>query len=212
MTNATPTLRRLLAATIFLLLTGGCYTVQPTTPTAQQRADQLARSVGQASGGANWPRIHTVAFNARANTDTVSSTDKPAVTVSTTAPDKDNPAELDAFKAWTNDTYWLIAPMKFFDPGVTREHLGEREVAGKTYQVLGLSFQNVGMTPGDRYNVYVDPLTSLIAFWDYMPNAETSMRASWERYQHPAGLKLSTYHQMGPRTISIENLSITTTD
>src|SRR5204863_8333517 len=130
MTNATPTLRRLLAATIFLLLTGGCYTVQPTTPTAQQRADQLARSVGQASGGANWPRIHTVAFNfvvregdqvkvnrahlwnARANTDTVSSTDKPAVTVSTTAPDKDNPAELDAFKAWTNDTYWLIAPMK----------------------------------------------------------------------------------------------------
>jgi hypothetical protein len=81
-------------------------------------------------------------------------------------------------------------------------------VAGKSFEVLGLSFKGVGMTPSDQYNMYVDPYTSLLSYWDYMPNADTKMLATWEQYRHVDGLKLATYHQMGTKTITIENLSV----
>jgi hypothetical protein len=215
----------LLTLTLLLATSGGCYSVQGNPPTNAQRADRLANGVALASGAAAWPNVRSIAFtftvregdavrvsrshvwDLKAGTDVVSAGDK-TTTIDLKNVDPNDPAQADAFKAWTNDTYWLIAPLKLYDPGVTREYVGRREVAGKTYEVLGLSFQNVGLTPGDRYNLYVDPYTSLIAFWDYMPNPETTMLASWEQYRHPQGLVLSTYHRMGPRTISIENLSV----
>jgi hypothetical protein len=213
------------AGLILLAMTGGCYTVNAARMTDAQRADQLARSVAMASGVNNWPRATSLSFtfvvhdgndlkvsrqhvwNIKAGTDTVSSGEK-STTVNIAKPDMNDPAQVEAFKAWTNDSYWLLAPLKLFDMGVTREALGRREVAGKTYEVLQLSFQGVGMTPGDRYNLYIDSFTSLVAYWDYMPSAETTMQATWEKYRHVEGLKLATFHKMGTKTIAIENLSV----
>lgn len=217
----------LLALTLLLAtLAGGCnYTVQGNPPTNAQRADRLANGVALASGAAALPYVRSIAFtftvregdavkvsrshvwDVKAGTDVVSVGDK-STTIDLKNVDQTDPAQADAFKAWTNDTYWLIAPLKLYDAGVTRDYVGRREVAGKTYEVLGLSFQDVGLTPGDRYNLYVDPYTSLVAFWDYMPNPDTTMLASWEQYRHPQNLTLATFHRMGPRTISIENLSV----
>ena len=81
---------------------------------------------------------------------------------------------------------------------------------GKTYETLQLSFQSVGLTPGDRYNLYVDPFTSLVAFWDYMPDPDKTVQASWEQYRHIQGLKLATFHKMGDKTITIEDLRVVT--
>jgi len=221
----TMTISMAAVALMFLAMSSGCYTVNAKPPTDAQRADQLARSVAMASGVNNWPRAKTLAFtfvvhdgpdlkvsrqhvwNIKDGTDTVSSGEK-STTVNIAKPDMDDPAQAEAFKAWTNDSYWLLAPLKLFDMGVTREALGRREVAGKTYEVLQLSFKGVGMTPGDRYNMYIDPFTSLVAYWDYMPSSEMTMQASWENYRHVEGLKLATFHQMGTKTIAIENLSV----
>jgi hypothetical protein len=216
-----------MAAALILtaMASGGCYTVNNSRMTDAQRADQLARSVAMASGVNNWPRAKSLSFtfvvhdgadlkvsrqhvwNIKEGTDTVSSGEK-STTVNIAKPDMDDPAQAEAFKAWTNDSYWLLAPLKLFDMGVTRQALGRREVAGKTYEVLQLSFQGVGMTPGDRYNLYIDPFTSLVAYWDYMPSSEMTMQASWEKYRHVEGLKLATFHQMGSKQITIENLSV----
>jgi hypothetical protein len=213
------------AGLMILVMSGGCYTVTGAKPTDAQKADELARSVTQASGANAWPRATSLAFtfvvrdggelkvsrqhlwNIKAGTDTVSVGEK-SMTVNIAKPDMDDPAKVEAFKAWTNDSYWLLAPLKLFDMGVTREYLGQREVAGKGYEALRLSFKGVGMTPGDQYNLYIDPYTNLVAYWDYMPSSEMTMRATWEKYRHVEGLKLATFHQMGTKTIAIENLSV----
>ena len=210
---------------VLLTLTGGCYAVNGKPLTNAEQADQLAHGVMLASGANAWPNARSVAFdfvvydgkdlkvrrhhlwNIKEGTDTVSSGDK-TLKVDLVKPNMDDAEQTDAFKAWTNDSYWLLAPLKLFDGGVTRKYLGRREVAGKNYEVLGLSFKGVGMTPGDQYNMYIDPYTSLVSYWDYMPNADTTMQATWEKYRHVDGLKLATFHQMGTKTITIENLSV----
>ena len=50
-----------------------------------------------------------------------------------------------------------------------------------------MRFAQVGLTPGDQYQLYVDPETKLIRSWDYMPNAETNMHGTWRSMKSLAG-------------------------
>jgi hypothetical protein len=100
-----------------------------------------------------------------------------------------------AHGAWVNDTYWLLMPYKLRDPGVTLAHDGRREIDGSEYEVLTLSFAGVGLTPGDRYWVYVDPATHLVAYWAYHlesmePEAEPVMWR-WEGWRAHGGIQLA---------------------
>ena len=63
---------------------------------------------------------------------------------------------------WTNDTYWLLMPYKLRDPGVVLRDQGTVTRDGRAYRALGLSFEQVGETPGDRYTVFVNPANSRI--------------------------------------------------
>ncbi|MDQ3283371.1 MAG: hypothetical protein M3Q69_18380 [Acidobacteriota bacterium] len=79
-----------------------------------------------------------------------------------------DPAELLTFgyRRFINDTYWLLMGYKAFDPGVTREYAGEKTNAcGQTFDVVRFSFQNVGLTPGDVYWMWVNRDTGLIDQW-----------------------------------------------
>jgi hypothetical protein len=73
-----------------------------------------------------------------------------------------------AYGAWINDTYWLLAPYKLHDPGVTLSHDGTETVDGVTYEKLKLTFEGVGLTPGDTYWMYVHPETDLVDRWAYV--------------------------------------------
>lgn len=72
-----------------------------------------------------------------------------------------------AYAAWVNDTYWLLMPYKLRDPGVVLTFEGQREMDGTTYDVLKLTFHEVGLTPGDTYWAYVHPETRLMEHWAY---------------------------------------------
>lgn len=72
-----------------------------------------------------------------------------------------------AYGAWVNDTYWLVMPYKLLDPGVRLTYEGSETVNGAVYDVLGLAFGGVGLTPGDRYWAYVDRETRLMDRWAY---------------------------------------------
>src|SRR5215213_3077252 len=79
-----------------------------------------------------------------------------------------DPAELLKFGygRFINDTYWLLMGFKTFDPGVTRAYEGEKTNAcGALHDVVRLSFQNVGLTPGDVYWMWVNRRTSLVDEW-----------------------------------------------
>lgn len=99
------------------------------------------------------------------------------------------------YGAFINDSYWLLMPYKMKDPGVHLAWFGQQtdSTSGRQYTTVGLSFDAVGLTPGDRYTVWIDPATSMVARWKYISgaNPDQTMVSAWE-----------DYHQVGPLRIS----------
>ena len=69
---------------------------------------------------------------------------------------------------WINDAYWLFMPFKLKDSGVTLTYVKEDTTqAGVLSDVLQLTFKDVGNTPQNKYQVWVDKSDSLIKQWAY---------------------------------------------
>jgi hypothetical protein len=90
---------------------------------------------------------------------------------------------------WVNDTYWLLMPYKMLDPGVNLAMDGEQKSAEGAWDKVRLSFDNVGLTPKDRYWAYVNRSTRLVDRWDYIlqddkPDAPATSWdwKGWRRY------------------------------
>jgi len=68
-----------------------------------------------------------------------------------------------------NDSYWLLMPWKWLDPGVELAYRGEKTVDGKVYDVVHLAFDSgTGLTSGDQYWGYVSRESGLMERWDYL--------------------------------------------
>ena len=100
-----------------------------------------------------------------------------------------------AITIWINDSYWLVMPFKLKDSGVTLKYKGvTKTLEGVSTKMLELTFENVGLTPEHKYNVYVDTTTNLICQWDYFENtANEKPRFSmpWKDYTQHGLIKLS---------------------
>jgi hypothetical protein len=70
-----------------------------------------------------------------------------------------------AYGRFINDTYWLLVPLKVFDPGVHRADVPDSSTADQ--DVITLTFDDVGLTPGDQYWLYADRATGRLARWAY---------------------------------------------
>lgn len=96
---------------------------------------------------------------------------------------------------WINDSYWLVMPFKLKDSGVTLKHLGEEKSEnGKMADKLELRFKGVGVTPDNKYQVFVDRETKLVNKWTFYPKAtDTEPRFStpWDDYKTFGKIKLS---------------------
>ena len=96
---------------------------------------------------------------------------------------------------WINDAYWLVMPFKLKDSGVSLKYVGEKNTeAGAIADVLSLTFKNVGVTPDNKYLVYVDKNTRLVTQWDFYTNASDEaprFQIPWEGYQQFGDIKLS---------------------
>lgn len=71
----------------------------------------------------------------------------------------------EAYGRFINDSYWLLAPLKTFDPGVDRTYLPDSSTA--QHDVLHLSFGDVGLTPGDEYWLYMSKETGRLDRWAF---------------------------------------------
>lgn len=188
----------------------------------ESKAQQLAKDVWKASGGENWPKVKELHFtfiveqdgkelvaaehdwNMATKSDHVKWKGKEATTSVTEAAEDE--LGKSAYARWVNDSYWLLAPLKLLDPGVKLAYEGAREMDGAPAEVLHVSFESVGLTPGDQYRLYIDPQTKLIRSWDYMPKADTVMHGTWEKYQNVEGLNLATEHNFEGKTIRFADL------
>lgn len=73
-----------------------------------------------------------------------------------------------AYAAFINDTYWLLMPFKWRDPGVHLAYEGRRTLEdGRQYGVMHLTFEpDLGVTE-DQYWGFVDLESGRMAAWQY---------------------------------------------
>lgn len=112
----------------------------------------------------------------------------------------------EAHEAWINDSFWLNAPTKAFDPGTQRARAGD---------ALLVSYTSGGSTPGDAYLWELDasgrpiawrmwvsilPLQGLRATWDDWTQLSTG--ALIAREHRVAGLALRLTDVAGAATLA----------
>lgn len=96
---------------------------------------------------------------------------------------------------WINDAYWLVMPYKLKDSGVTLNYIKEDTTeVGALSHILKLSFESVGDTPENLYNVWVDKESSLVTQWAFYRNdtvATPDFITPWEGYNKYGNILLS---------------------
>ncbi|HYW35867.1 MAG TPA: hypothetical protein VE868_10705 [Balneolaceae bacterium] len=99
------------------------------------------------------------------------------------------------YQWWVNDSYWLFMPFKMKDTGVTLKYLGiHKTQAGEPAYKLQLTFDSVGVTPQNKFWVYVDTSDHLVRQWAYFPKASMSKPAfvlPWKNYKKHGKILLS---------------------
>ncbi|TGE15309.1 hypothetical protein [Hymenobacter elongatus] len=91
------------------------------------------------------------------------------------------------YPIWVNNSWWLLMPFKLKDSGVTLTYKGAGQLMdGTPAQVLTMTFKNVGVTPDNKYEVYISPTTKLVEEWAYFPkatDAQPAFRRRWTEYR-----------------------------
>ncbi len=114
------------------------------------------------------------------------------------------------YEWWVNDSYWVVFPFKLQDSGVTLKYVGQGQTQlGADAEILSLTFSNVGVTPDNKYLVYVDQSTNLVTQWDFYADADDEaprFQIPWLDYQEYGSIKLSGNRgQMTISDISIQD-------
>lgn len=111
-----------------------------------------------------------------------------------------NPAMLDsllkkATAIWINDSYWLVMPFKLKDSGVTLRYLCQgKTAAGADADILELTFESVGVTPQNKYHVWVDKSSRLVRQWAFFSKRENQnpdFINPWDDYRQYGKIWLS---------------------
>ncbi len=113
--------------------------------------------------------------------------------------DEDEQTYLDqAYARFINDSYWLLMPLKLKNPGVKLEYAGETRLDGQTYDLVHVSFGEVGLTPGDHYWAYINRRTRLMDRWAYFlqsfdgaPSLEKATPWKWQKWEPVGNLRLA---------------------
>ena len=108
----------------------------------------------------------------------------------------------EAYEIWVNDSYWLIMPYKLLDPGVNLKSLGPSKMAdGRDADKIGVTFDaGIGVTPQNRYDVWVARDTGLVEQWAYYEKASDTTPAftlPWAGWKRFGGVMMATDHGKG---------------
>lgn len=98
-------------------------------------------------------------------------------------------------RAWINDSYWLVMPFKLKDSGVTLKHLGSGKTErGEAADILQLTFAGVGVTPDNKYHVWVDKKSRLVTQWAFFKkydDTKPDFTNAWANYKPHGKILLS---------------------
>ncbi|MCB1042085.1 MAG: hypothetical protein KDC35_04050 [Acidobacteria bacterium] len=109
-------------------------------------------------------------------------------------------AELEAalvqgYEMWINDAYWLVMPYKLKDSGVTLKYVGEQTMEdGRTADVIQMTFEDVGVTPENKYHVWIAQDSGLVEAWSFFETAqaeEPRFMTPWANWKKMGAILLS---------------------
>lgn len=113
-----------------------------------------------------------------------------------------------------NDSYWLIMPYKWRDPGVALSSQGRQtDAQGKTWDVIKLTFAQVGLTPQNEYLAFINPETGLMERWHHFPRAGAQPAIyDWKNWQRFGPIMLATEKPSpdGATVIRFDNVRVET--
>jgi hypothetical protein len=99
------------------------------------------------------------------------------------------------YETWINDSYWLVMPYKLHDDGVNLVYTRQdKSLEGRPVDVLTMTFEGVGVTPDNKYEVFFDQETKLLSEFAYYPTFETKIprfRLPWKDWKMYDKIKLS---------------------
>jgi len=122
-----------------------------------------------------------------------------------------------SYERFINDSYWLLAPWKIFDPGVHLSYDGEKPCPnGGDCDILRLSFEEgVGLTPKDIYWLWISRPGRQMVAWQYVLGGaqEEPTTALWTNWKTFGGISLSLDKPISGRPVAIrfENVSVSPT-
>jgi hypothetical protein len=119
----------------------------------------------------------------------------------------------DGYEAFINDSYWLLAPYKMFDPGVHLGYAGvEQAPRGETCDVVKLSFGEVGLTPRDVYWQLVDQKSHRVVAWRYVLDGKSDPPTTftWTDWQKVGPIWLAATRESPGKPVAIRfaNLAV----
>ena len=119
-----------------------------------------------------------------------------------------------AYARHINDSYWLLMPYKWTDPGVTLTSQGRQtDDKGRQWDVVKLSFADVGLTPQNEYLAFLNPQTGLMERWHHFPRAGAQPAIyDWNRWQRFGPIMLATEKPSpdGSTVIRFDNVRVET--
>lgn len=99
------------------------------------------------------------------------------------------------YEVWINDSYWVVMPFKLHDDGVNLTYSREdKSLDGQPVDVLTMTFNDVGVTPDNKYEVFFDKQTMLVREFAYYPTVDTlkpKFRLPWANWQRYGKIKLA---------------------
>jgi hypothetical protein len=219
-----------LCGLVFVLGVGSCVVFSDPRPTgiSDEAATALAHKMVDASGGAAWQRTGAVTWTYGGRYNHLWDRDRQLVRVrkgdwealidiqrvrgiaseggvALTGEAREEAVQ-EAYAAWANDSFWLNAPNKAFDPGTTRARVVLPDGGG---DALLIAYSSGGVTPGDAYLWHLDAAGRPVSWQMWVSIIPIGgLSATWEGWvQLPTGAWVSTSHHIGPVHIEVTELN-----
>ncbi|MER2997235.1 DUF6503 family protein [Pontibacter populi] len=116
-----------------------------------------------------------------------------------------------AYAAWINNSYWLVMPFKLHDPGVRLKYIGEgKTMDGAAASILQMTFANVGLTPENKYHLWIDKKSGLVTQWAYFKNFNDktpTFTRRWADYKNFGAIKLASDRSNPESDFTLENIA-----